>query len=73
MLQHSFGLGVAKNGLPRDGLHVVDLADAPAFGLGVVPGALLVVLGAVAPGLVFGRDPDPDTDGFACKRCHGGE
>lgn len=64
MLQHPFGLGVGRDGFSRDRLQVVDLQDAPAFGLGVVLGSLLVVLWAVTPGLVLGGDPDPDADRF---------
>src|SRR5207249_1583972 len=43
-------------------LELVDLADVPAFRFGVHPGPALVVLGALALHLIFGRDPDPDAD-----------
>lgn len=50
----------------------VDIANAPAFGRGVVLGALLMVLRTVTSGLVLGGNPDPDADGFTCKCRYGG-
>jgi len=41
---------------------MVDLFDLPAFGFGVVPGSLLVMLRAFPFGLVFRRDSNPDAD-----------
>lgn len=59
MLQHPFGLGVGRDGFSRDRLQVVDLLDAPAFSLGVMSGALLMVLRRIPPGLLVGGDPQP--------------
>jgi hypothetical protein len=43
---------------------MIGLVGLLTFGFGIVPGSLLVVFRAFTFGLVFGRDPNPDTDGF---------
>lgn len=48
----------------RDCLQMIDFFYLPAFRFGIVPGALLVMLRAFAPGLVFGRDSNPNADGL---------
>src|SRR5262249_18811040 len=60
-------LWVLHDGLSRDAFQVVDLADLPAAGLGVTNGSHLVMLWALALGLVFGRDPNPDADGLLIR------
>ena len=60
--QHPLGFGVFHHRLAADGFQPVDLRHPPAAALGVVAGSLLVVLGALALDLVFGRNADPDPD-----------
>ena len=62
MREHALRLRVPDDGLPAHGLEVIRLADLPAFGLGVGARALLVVLGALALGLILSRNTDPDAD-----------
>jgi hypothetical protein len=64
MIEHFLGLGQTHDGFTRDRFKVIDFLDLPAFGFGIVQGALLVVLRAFTPSLVFGRDPNPDADGL---------
>ena len=71
VLEHPLGLGMSHHRLPAHCFEVVDLADIPALRLGVGPGALLVVLRALASGLVLGRDADPDADGLGRRRALG--
>jgi hypothetical protein len=63
--EHALGLGMSHDGLPADRFEVIDLAQLPAFRLGVGAGTLLVVLGTLAAGLVLGRNTDPDADGLS--------
>jgi hypothetical protein len=72
VVEHPLGLGVLQDRLSGDGFEVVDLAHLPALHLGIHPGARLVVLGALALGLLRSRDPEPDADrflGLALGRC----
>jgi hypothetical protein len=55
---------MTHDGLSADCLQMINFLDLPALGFGIVLGSLLVVLRAFAPGLVFGRDPNPDADGL---------
>ncbi len=64
MFKHFLGLGKTHDRFSADCLKIKDLVDLPALGFGIVPGPLLVVLRAFPPGLVFGRDPNSDPDGF---------
>jgi hypothetical protein len=59
------GFRVLHHGLSAHPFQVVDLPYLPALGLGVGMGSALMVLGALTLCLVFGRDPDPDTDCFS--------
>jgi hypothetical protein len=43
---------------------MASLLDLPALRFGIVPGSFLVMLRAFAPGLIFGRDPNPNADGL---------
>ena len=65
---HPLRLRVLHDGLPGDAFQVIDLGDLPAAGFGVALGSHLVMLGALALGLVFGRDPNPDADGLRLRR-----
>lgn len=56
--------GELFDGLPAHAIKAVDLNDLPVLGLRVIPGALLVMLGAIAAGLVLGGDADPDANGL---------
>jgi hypothetical protein len=64
---------VGHDRLAGDAGQVVQGHDFPSADLGVGPGAVLVVLGTLALGLVFGRDPDPDRyalqPGLFCLLC----
>jgi hypothetical protein len=64
VFHHPAGLGVGHHGFAGDALKVVDRDYRPSFGCRIHPGAVLVVLGALAFGLVLGRDPNPDRDVF---------
>ena len=61
---------MAHHGLPAHSFQSVDLCDTPAFSLGVGESPFLMVLRTFAPGLVFGRDPDPDPHLFDRKVLH---
>jgi hypothetical protein len=60
VLHHAARFGVREDRFPGDAGQVIEGHDFPPADLGVGAGAVLVVLGAFAPRLVFGRDPDPD-------------
>ena len=62
VLHHPPGFRVREDGFAGDAGQVVEGHDFPPADLGVGPSPVLVVLGALAPRLVFGRDPDPDRD-----------
>ncbi len=62
MIEHFLRLRKAHDRFSAFGLKVIDLFDLPAFGFGIEPGPFLAVLRAFSSGLVFGRDPNPDTD-----------
>jgi hypothetical protein len=62
VFHHPARLGVRHDGLPGDAGEVIEGHDLPALDIGVGSRPVLVVLGAFALGLVFGRDPDPDRD-----------
>ena len=64
VLHHALGLRVLHDGLAGLPGKVIDLLDLPALAFGVAPGAFLVVFGAFALGLVFGRNPNPDANRF---------
>lgn len=66
VLQHPLGFGMVDDRFAAHCLQTVDFLDFPLFGLGVVVGALFVVLRAVPPGLVLSGDPDPDAYGLGC-------
>ena len=57
-------LRVLHDRLPGDAFEAIDLADLPAAGLRIALAPHLVVLRALALGLVFGRDPNPDAYGL---------
>src|SRR5262249_36871148 len=60
VLHHAPRLGGGHDRLAGDAGQVVQGHDLPAADLRVAPRAVLVVLRALAFGLVLGRDPDPD-------------
>jgi len=60
--EHPVGFRQPHDRFPAHGFEVVDLADVPALRLGVGAGSSFVVLGAFAPDLILGRDPNPDPD-----------
>jgi hypothetical protein len=55
-----------------EGAGVVGAADGPALGLGIHPPPGFVVLGTLAPGLVFGRDANPEADALSLASTGGG-
>ena len=59
---HALGFGMVADGFTAYRVKPVNLLYLPAFGIGVKAGALLVVLRALAAGLVFGRDANPYAD-----------
>jgi hypothetical protein len=60
ILHHPPRFGVGHDRFARDAGQVIEGHHIPAADLGVGAGAVLVVLWALAPRLVLGRDPDPD-------------
>jgi hypothetical protein len=64
VVKHSLGLRKANDRFTTNRLKVVDLFNLPAFGFSIEASALFVVFGALAFGLIFSGDPDPDTNRF---------
>jgi hypothetical protein len=62
--KHLGGLRAAHDGLPGDGVKAVDLDHCPALHIRIHAGASFMVLRALAPDLIVGRDPDPEADAF---------
>ena len=62
ILHHAFGFRMFPDGFAALSGKVIQFFDFPATALGVFTGALLVMFGAVALGLVFGGNPNPDAD-----------
>lgn len=58
--EHPLGLGMTHDRFPAHRFEVVDLDDLPTLRLGIEACAPLMVLGALAPGLILSRDADPD-------------
>jgi hypothetical protein len=58
---------VRRDGLAGDAVQAIDLNDGPAARGGVTASAQFMVFGTLAARLVFGRDPDPETDALAFR------
>ena len=66
VFHHPLRFGMIFDGFTAYGFKVVDLFNLPLFGLGVVASPPFVVFRAFAFRLVFGGNPNPDADRFAC-------
>ena len=66
--EHPLGFRMVNHRLARHNGQVVELFDCPAVESGVLAGAFLVMLRALALGLILGRDPNLDANRLVTRR-----
>lgn len=65
VFEHPLGLGMTHHGYAADCFEVIDFDHFLPFDFRLRFGSMFVELRAVALGLVFGRDPYPDSYSFS--------